>query len=356
MLEFLSITGPVISFILILLVSIYLMILFILVTRMLEHVREIKQKNFVKRWEAKIFEYFSDNRNPTSTISLFRKSSYKYLLQNLSGYLLTLEGNDWTKFSKLINETKIYAYLLSQLRSFRKKKIIFGAYYLGLAKSTKAKVILSKKLKRKNEMVFLSCALSLARMNETDSLDDILNEAVKFKKISRDTLLSVLLEYDESVCEKLFIRLDVEKSLWLKSIIISALRHFKYTRAASLILLILVKEESVELVIESIKYFGEIKYLDASTAIRFFLIHSRPDIRAEAVRAAVKIGAAILESRIWPLIYDTDRHVKVTAAEAMYGFSDSSKNKLKQLAYSMPDTIESSVARMIISEKTIHLN
>jgi len=40
----------------------------------------------------------------------------------------------------------------------------------------------------------------------------------------------------------------------------------------------------------------------------------------------------------------------------MYGFSDNSKDKLKQLAYSIPNTIESSVARMIISEKTIHLN
>jgi len=70
----------------------------------------------------------------------------------------------------------------------------------GLAKSTGAKFILRNKLEHKNDMVFLSCALSLARMNEIDSLDDILNEAVKFKMISRETLLSVLLEYDVSVC------------------------------------------------------------------------------------------------------------------------------------------------------------
>jgi len=323
---------------------------------MLEQVRDIKQKNFVKRWEGKIFEYLANKGNPISTINSFPKSSYKYLLQNLSGYLQTFKGNDWTNLAKLINETKIYDYLLSQLGSNRKKKLIFGAYYLGLAKSVGAKYILREKLKHKNEMVFLSCALSLARMNETDSLDDILKEAVKFKKISRDTLLSVLLEYDESVCEKLLMRLDAEKSLWLKSIIISTLRHFKYTLAAPLILLILVKEESIELVIESIKYFGEIEYLDASTAIRFFLMHSRPEIKAEAIRAAAKIGDGGFENRIWSLIYDTDRHVKVTAAEAMYGFSDNSKYKLKQLAYSMPNTIESSVARMIISEKTIHLN
>ena len=323
---------------------------------MIEHVREIKKKNFANKWEDKIFDYLSNKGNPISTINLFPKSSYKYFLQNLSGYLLTLKGDDWINLSKLVNETKIYDYLLSHLHSRRKKKLIFGAYYLGLAKSTGAKSILRKKLKRKNEMVFLSCALSLARMNEADSLDDILNESVKFKKLSRDFLLSILLEFDRSVCTKLLNRLDVEKSLRLKAIIISALKHFKYTPAATSILPILVKEKSVELVIESIKYFGEIEYLDASTAIRFFLLHSHPEIRTEAVRAAAKIGAEGLENRIWSLIFDKDRNVKVTAAEAMYDFSNNSKEKLKELAYSIPNTIESSVARMIISERAIHLN
>ena len=193
-------------------------------------------------------------------------------------------------------------------------------------------------------------------MNEADSLDDILNESVKFKKLSRDFLLSILLEFDRSVCNRLVKRLDVEKSLPLKAIIISALKHFKYTPAATSILPILVKEKSVELVIESIKYFGEIEYLDASTAIRFFLLHSHPEIRTEAVRAAAKIGSEGLENRIWSLIFDKDRNVKVTAAEAMYDFSNNSKEKLKELAYSIPITIESSVARMIISERAIHLN
>jgi hypothetical protein len=90
---------------------------------MMGQAREIKQKNFVKRWEGKIFEYMADNRNPISIINLFTKSNYKYFLKNLSSYLLTLKGNDWINLSKLINETKIYDYLLSQLRSRRKKKI-----------------------------------------------------------------------------------------------------------------------------------------------------------------------------------------------------------------------------------------
>jgi len=356
LLDFFTSTGHVLTAIFILLAFIYFLILFILIVRILEQLSEKRQKNFVKRWEEKIFEYLADSEDPISVIKLFPKSSYKYLLKNLNGYLLTLKGNDWIHLSKLINETKIYDYLLAQLSSKREKKIVFGAYYLGLAKSTGAKVILRKKLKHKNSNVFLSCALSLAKMNEVESVDEILNQAARFGNISRDTLLSVLLEFDESVCEELFMRLDIEKSLWLKAIIISTLRHFKYTPSAPVILPILVKEESADLVIESIKYFGEIEYIDASTAIRFFLLHSRPDIKSEAIRAAVKIGAAELEERIWALIFDRDRNVKVTAAEAMYGFSDKSNEKLKQLAYSIPNTIESSVARMIISEKTIHLN
>jgi hypothetical protein len=323
---------------------------------MMEQVREIKRKNFVKIWENKITEYLADNGNPISTINLLPKSSYKYFLQNLSGYLITVKGEDWIKLSKLINDTKIYNYLISHLRSRRNKKLIFGAYYLGLAKSTEAKFILRKNLRHKNLIVFLSSAVSLARMNELASLDDILNEAAKFKKLSRDILLSVLLDFDESVCKKLLMRLDVEKSSWLKAIIISALKHFKYIPAATLILPILVKENSVEIIIESIKYFGEIEYMDASTAIRFFLMHSHSEIRVESIRAAAKIGSAALENRIWSLLFDKDRNVKVTAAEAIYDFSTNSKDKLKQLAYSIPNTIESSIARMIISERTIHLN
>ena len=121
MLEFLSSTGHVISVILILLSSIYLLILFILILRMIEQVREIKEKNFVKRWEDKIFEYLANSGNPISTINLFPKSNYKYFLKNLSGYLLTLKGNDWINLAKLINETKVYDYLLSKLRSRRMK-------------------------------------------------------------------------------------------------------------------------------------------------------------------------------------------------------------------------------------------
>jgi len=356
LIEFLSQTGIVLTVIFILLSLIYLLLLFILVVRILEQVRNRRERNFIKRWEEKIFEYLADDVSPIQVVKLFPKSSYKYLLQNLRSYLLTLKGNDLVKLKQLINETELYDYLLGQLKSFRKKKIVFGAYYLGLAEAENAKFILRKKLKHRSEYVFLTSALSLARINDTDSLDLIFFRASKFKNLSKDTLQSILLEFDESVCRSLMIGLHIETSPVFKSIIIATLRHFKYSPAAPHVLPVLLQEETIDIVLEALKYFGQIEYMEAAAAIRFYLLNPRSEIKVEAIKAALKIGEATLEDRIWSLIYDKDRNVKVSAAEASYKYSEHSREKLKQLAYSIPNTIESSIARMIISEKTIHLN
>jgi hypothetical protein len=315
-----------------------------------------KQKIFVKRWEDNILNYLSNGEKPEDVLNDLPHTSYKYLMLHLRNYLITLKGKERIKLSSLINETKLYNYLFEQLNSGIKKQIVFGAYYLGLSKSIKAKYVLRDKLKHRNYIIFLSCALSLARMNDVDSFDVILSEAKKFRHLSRDTILNIILEFENSVCEKLLKRLDEEESIVFKSVIISALRHFKYSPAASDILLNLLKEESNDIIIESVKYFSDIEYINAATAIKFLLLNNRAEIRAEAIRAAVKVGSPSLEERIWSLLWDKDRNVKVLAAEAMYGFSGNSKEKLKELAYTMPNTVESSVARMIISEKTIHLN
>jgi hypothetical protein len=353
LLELLSNTGLVLTIILVMLASIYLLVLVILIIRLTQQIRENKEKKFVKNWEDVIFEYLSEDKNPHEIINLLPVSRYKYLLMYLRNHFLTLKGSDWKKLSDLVIQTKLYDYLLSQLKSRRIKKIIFGAYYLGLAKSEKANLFLLDKLKHRNQMVFLACALSLARISKVDSLDSILNQAAKFKNLSRDTLLSIIIEFNNNICENLLHRFNSETSPLIKSIILSALRYFKYFPAASDILQVLVKAESNELVLESLKFFSETGYLDVSTALRFCLLNSNPDIKIEAIRAAERVSAPVLEDRIWSLIYDKHRNVKIAAAEAMYNYSSKSREKLKQLAYSIPNTKESSVARMILSEKNI---
>jgi len=354
--EFLSQTGIVISVIFSLLTIIYLLILFILLIRIFEQYRSAREKIFISNWEKKIFEYLNEDQNPHELIKLFPKSTYKYLLNNLRGYQLMLKGDDKEKIQRLINQTPVYDYLLKKIKSFRSKSLIFGVYYLGLAESENSRFIIRKKLKTRNELVFLTCALSLARMNDIDSINSIFNEAAKFKYLGRDTLQSILLEFDESCCMHLLMRLDNEKSPVFKSVIIAVLKHFKYEQGAPDILSFLFNEESTLVIMEALKFFSEIRYPGALAAVRFYLNNSKPELRAEAIKAALRINDPSLEDRVWSLIYNNDRIVKVTAAETSYYFSDASREKLKLLAYSIPNTIESSIARMIISQKTIHLN
>ena len=356
MFEFLSQTGIVISVVLILLTFIYLLLLFIFLIRIFERIRLKKKKDFIRRWEYKIFEYINEGYNPQELIKLFPKSSYKYLLHHLRSFQLTLKSEDKERIQKFVSEIPLYDYLVKNLKSLFIKKLIFGAYYLGLAESKNAKFIIRKKLKTYNELAYITCALALARMNDVDSINSIFNEASKFKYLSKDTLQSILLEFNESACKYLSKRMEHEKSPLFKSVIIAVLRHYKFTPAAPSILKYLFNRESTPIVIESLKYFGEVKYSEAVPAIRFYLMNSKPDVRAEAIKAALKIGEPSLEERVWSLIYNHDRNVKVTAAESSYYFSDQSREKLKSLAYSIPNTMESSIARMIISQKIIHLN
>ena len=356
LLEFLSETGIILSVIFVLLTLIYFLILFILIIRLLERVRNKRESNFIARWEEKIFEYLASDIAPSEVLNLFPKTSYKYLLQNLRNYLLTLKGRDREKLTKLINETELFDYLIKKLKSSSKKRVIFGAYYLGLARSENAEFVLHKKLKSKDEMVFVTSALSLARINSIEMLDEIFEAASKFKSITEDTMLSILYEFDEVICEALLKRLNHESSSEFKSLIISTLTHFKSADAAPIILKTLLNETNSEVIIKALEYFGKIKYLDASTSIRFLLINPNPEIKAAAIKAASMVGHKSLEDRIWSLIYDKNRYVKVTAAEVMYSFSENSRKKLEQLAYSIPNTIESSIARMVISEKTIYQN
>lgn len=356
LIEFIGRTGIVITVIFSLLTLIYLLILFILLIRIFEQYRSAREKIFVTNWEKKIFEYLNKDQNPHDLIKLFPRSTYKYLLNNLRGYLLMLKGDDKEKIQRLVNETPVYDYLLKKIKSFRSKNLIFGVYYLGLAESENSRFIIRKKLKTRNELVFLTCSLSLARMNDIDSINSIFNEAAKFKNLGNDTLQSILLEFDESCCLHLLMRLDSEKSPKIKSVIIAVLRHFKFEPAAPDILSFLFNEESSLVIMEALKYFSKIKYAGALAAVRFYLNNSKPELRAEAIKAALKINDPSLEERVWSLIYNNDRSVKVTAAETSYYFSDSSREKLKQLAYTVPNTLESSIARMIISQKTIHLN
>jgi hypothetical protein len=292
LIEYLDKTGAILSIVLILFVLIYLLVLFILMIRFLEQTRKMVEKNFILRWEERIFDYLSTDKTPHDVIRLFNRYGYKYILPFLRSYLLTLKGSDKDKLMKLITDTELFDYIHGQLKSVKKRKIVFGAYYLGLAKSDGAVKELKNKLKYNDEHV---------------------------------------------------------------SIIITTLRHFKNLAAAPTVMEILSKETNKELIIEILKYLGEVEYIDASKELEFYLQSPDPDIKTETIKAVQKIGDTSLESKIWELIKDKNRNVQVSAAEAMYDISDKSREQLKNIEHKMPNTIESSIARMIIEERAIQV-
>lgn len=355
MIEFLSDTGVVLAIVFILLTAIYLLVLFILMLRFFKQTKEQIEKNFIRRWEERIFEYLATDKHPVKVLEHFNRYRYKNLLLFLRNYILTLKGKDKDKLLHLINDTELYEYLITQLNSTRKRKLIFGAYFLGLAKSKKATGELRKKLKSRNKFVFLSCAIGLAKIDAEETLDDIFTEAHKFEGLSLDTFQSILLEFNDSICGLLLKRLNIETSNELKTMIISTLRHFKYFPPSPDTLLKLLNDKNDKIVIEVLKYLGEIEYIDASDKIKIHLQNPNPDIKVESIKAIKKIGDTSLERKIWDLLYDDNHNVKVTAAEAMYDFSDESREKLDRIKYSSPDTLESSIAKMIIEERAIQL-
>jgi hypothetical protein len=351
--EYLDKTGTVLGFVLVLFVVIYLLVLFILMVRFLEQTRKMVERSFILRWEERIFDYLSTDKTPQDVIRLFNSYGYKYLLQFLRNYLLALKGSDKEKLMKLVTDTKLYDYVFKQLKSNNKRKIVFGAYYLGLVKATVAVPKLRKKLKYKDQLVFVTCAMSLARINAVEGLDEIFTEATKFKGITKDTFLSILLEFNDIVCDNLAKRLEEETSTENQSIIITALRLFRYLAAAPLVMRKLSGETDKKLIIEIVKYLGEVEYLDASEDLKFYLQESDPDIKTEAIKAVQKIGDTNLEDKIWDLIKDENRNVKVSAAEALYNISEKSRERLRNIQKTMPDSLESSISKMIFEQRAI---
>lgn len=355
MIEFPGNIGVVLSIVFTLLTAIYLLVLFILMLRFFKQTKEQIQKNFIRRWEERIFVYLATEEQPVKVLIHFNRYSYKYLLLFLRNYILALKGKDKDKLLHLINDTELYDYLITQLNSAIKRKLIFGAYFLGLAQSKKAIGELRKKMKSRNEFVFVSCAISLAKIDAEETLDDIFAEAHKFERLSLHTFQSILLEFNDSICVPLLKRLNIKTSDELKPMIISTLRYFKYFPPSPDTLLKMLNDENDKIVIELLKYFGEIEYIDASDKIKIHLQNPNPEIKVEAIKAIKKIGDTNLERNIWDLLYDDNHNVKVTAAEAMYDFSDESREKLESIEYSSPDTLESSIARMIIEERAVQL-
>ncbi len=331
----------------------YVFISSLLLLRLINYFREKRQSKFTSRWQNEILDYLTSQADPKTIVSKIPKSSYQNLIFFLTSFFLHLKGEDLEQLKKLVTESLLKTYFIKNLKSFRKKKRIEAVYFLRFIKSEEVVNLLADELNVPNEMIFRTTVESLAYLGAAAMIDRILDAAKSRKKITGDSILSMIIKFDRSVCEPLCRRLPVEKNYWIQQIIITVLWHFKYAEALDVILKILVYSGNKILILESIRYLGEIENIDSVNSLRFFLNHSRADIRAAAIRAISKIGDISNEDKIIDLINDEDMEVKIAAAYAMYNGSHNAKSKLFELAWNSTDKKISTVANRIILEKRI---
>ena len=271
-----SILNLLTFIIIILLMAVCLLVIFVIVLRFYHVVHDKYIKRNLAKWETPIFEYLEGDIKPQAIVNRVPRRKYKFLLKYLRDYLKVLKGEDYTKVASLVNDTNLFNYLIKKSKLNIRRRID-AAYFLGLSRCQRAKPILVKNLKSKSILLFLSSSISLAKLNALDSVGQILTNANRFSRISRDTILSILSEFERSVCFPLTKRLLNEKNDFYKIVIVIILRHFQFHEAANVVQRMIIYERSPEFIIQGIRFLGEIEHFDAVELLRsFFINHPNP--------------------------------------------------------------------------------
>ena len=325
----------------------------VLTIRLMNYIRNKRQEKFVSKWQDHIFDYLYSNLSPHELISQIPKSKYEYLFSYLRTFLFNLKGDDLDRLKQLITETTLREYFINKLSKHSRKKRVEAIYFLRFIHTEEVVDLLVKTLKTSNELIFRTTVESLAYLSAYKNINLILDLSKNRKYLTKESILSMIIKFDQSICPILTERLETEKSTDIILVIITLLWHYKYAGALKNILNILLYSGDKYLIIESIRYLGEVENLDSVNTLRFFLSHSKPEVRVAAIQAVGKIGDTSLEDNIIIKILDPELEVKIAAAKAMYKFSNKSEYKLLEYANKPSGQIESVIAKRIIMEKRI---
>ena len=311
-----------------------------------------RRQAFVLKCEKLLDEYLEDKITVESFLKLISGPTIDMFLMFLKVYIQNLRGKDFKKVAALINETPISRKLKEELNSSSKNNIKRSAYFLGMIRNAEVKELVLDKLNFDDTLVFENCAVYLARINFQEAVPEILLAADRFHSLNRAIMISIFLEYESSVCNKLVHRFPSE-SLNNKINFVIIFRMFKYHEAAPVVLKYFKEVNDDEFITEAIKYFGEIEYVDSIDVLANYLQHKSPEIIVEALKVLTKVGAINLEGKLYELINNNEWNVQLAAANCMYDYSKQTKAKLLSMAKDTSNNLESTIARMIISEREI---
>jgi len=341
----------VIITILLMLVLCYFLICLVVEMRVINNFRSKQKTKFLDKWESLLFSYLEDGGSPDELVNKISLRKYKYLLEYIGEFLVTLKGEDFNKLSALITNTKLSEYLLEKLKSDNKKNIIFASFFVGIARIEEAEPLLQEKVKKHNEQIFFSCSTALAKINSYDSLELILAEFKRYKHYGY--LLLILTEFDEKICDEIIGLMNTELPEALIVTFIRVLRYYKYQSGGTCVLTMLVYSYSKEILIESMKFIEEIKYTNAIPAVSRLLEHSKPEIRSQAIKTIMKLDSKAFEEKVYSKLFDHNYEVQYQAAFAVLNYCDDGEEKLSELAYDLRNSNAAAVSRMLLSEKKV---
>ncbi len=331
----------------------YLLIVFVVVLRIFNNYTTKQQTRFLNDWESLIFSFLENDESPAELISKIPKRKYKYLLNYLREFLLTLSGKDFERLASLINHTKVSDYIIKNLKSRNKNNIIFASFFAGTTKIEIAKPLLQKTIRIHNQQIFFSSSVALAQINAYDSLDLILHEFIKYNNFGNDYLLLILTEFDDIICDKIMKLLTVETSPSLATTFLRVLRYYKYQDAGQTVLRMLVYSHLKDVKIESLKFIEEIKFEKAAFAVSKLLEHKLPEIRSQAIKTISQLDNKSFEDKIFSKLFENDYDVQYQAALAILNHYEDGEKKLSELAYSINKGNSAAISRMLLSEKRV---
>lgn len=329
-----------------------LLILIVVLIRYADDRFKKKVSAFSEKYSASFFNYLGSETNPKDFLARIPKSEINILLIFIQDYFQELSGKELESLQKLINNTWIYDLLIEGLNSHSRKKLLRTVYLAGVSNNLKIKPYLKDFLSQKDPLIFYHSARSLARMNAIEFAERILAGASLHKEISQDILVSIFLEFKPEVCNYLLKRIHIEDERF-KVVIVKILRHFNYREVASEIEKILSRTKSKILILEMIKYAGQIECLEALNTIKSFLDSEDSDIKIEAIKAVANIAGNNAVNIISNNIFNKSQQVQIDTAETLSELKPDGIQFLKMVAENKKEPKVAAVAQMCLSEVSL---
>lgn len=308
---------------------------------------------FLDVWEPKLFAFLESDITPNEFLFKLKSERVSNFLVLIRNYLNLLTGHDFDRLQSLLKSEKIISYFEDSLRKGKTRNTVEAIYYLGIFKNASYNKAVANFLRENDDEIYSHSARSLARMDANEYIHDILRLWPSHQKVSRDTLYSILIEFQVESCIVMHEILGKTSDNKIRAIILAAFTHFQYSEATDHALEYLSHSDDSELLTQSMKYFEELEFREASNELRKIFSNSSPELISQAIKTAVKISNLELEKIIFDKISGFNWQNKIDAINALYEMSMESREKLTELSNNPNCPEETSIAKMVISEREL---